>query len=105
MMMYGPHLPVCERISNFAPAPEYSQINRGSPANARFACCPTSVAREVNAALADAVSNKPVNNVSVFKGATPALRQVRDIVRILTPSASQRMSHLGAWAPCPASLF
>src|SRR6202162_3421544 len=100
MVMYGAHLPVCERIWNLAPAPEYSQINRGSPAKARFTRCPTSVAREVNAALADTATNKPVNNVSVFKGATPALRHVRDIVRILTPSASQRMSHLGAWAPC-----
>src|SRR6266478_5801533 len=105
MVMYGAHLPVCERISNFAPAPEYSQISRGSPAKARFKCCPTSVAREANAALADTATNRPVNSVSVFKGATPALLHVRDIVRILTPSVLQRMSHLGASASCPASLF
>src|SRR6266436_3738462 len=105
MVMYGAHLPVCERISNFAPAPEYSQINRGSPGKAWFKCCPTSVAREVNAALADTATMRPVSNVSVFKCATPALQHVRDIVRILTRSALQRMSHLGAPASCSASLF
>src|ERR1700692_2596267 len=95
MVMYGAHLPVCERISNFDPAPEYSQINRGSPGKARFICCPTSVAREVNAALADTETNRPVSNVSVFKGATPALTRAGycahlDAIRIATDVSPRR---------------
>jgi hypothetical protein len=46
----------------------------------------------VNAASADTATNRPANSANVFKGATPALKLVRDIVRILTASASTDVS-------------
>jgi hypothetical protein len=59
--MYGAQLPRWARISNLARTPEYSQINVDVPAAPATRCCPTSAAREVNAALAATANKTPAH--------------------------------------------